>query len=104
MSDEKSKAPGEAKRSEILDRTSESRRAIVKTLLGAAGVYAVPLMASFPMSGLRIGAAKAEDFVPPGLTAGNQLPPAFFGKAEGKPFTDNPPPGKPFGANQTFPF
>jgi hypothetical protein len=88
--------------SRLLDRTDESRRALVKAILGAAGAYSVPLLASFPMSGLRIGTAEAQEFHPPGLGAGNQLPPAFTGTAEGKPFTDPAfnPPGTPFSANQ----
>jgi hypothetical protein len=86
----------ETDRSALLDRFAEDRRAIVKTLLAAAGVYAVPLMASFPMSGLRLGTAEAD--VPPGLSGGNQLPP-------GVPFQHGgfDPPGRTHAGNQ-FPF
>jgi hypothetical protein len=88
--------------SKLLERTSESRRTLVKAILGAAGAYSVPLLASFPMSGLRIRTAEAQQFLPPGLAAGSKEPPAFTGTAKGEPFTnpDFNPPGTPFCANQ----
>jgi hypothetical protein len=38
---------------------SERRRALVKILTASAGAYAVPMVASFSMSGLRIDTAEA---------------------------------------------
>jgi len=86
---------------ELVERVSESKRQLVKVLLGGMAAYSVPLMASFSMEGLRIGAAKAGEpivpFEPPGLLGANQQPP-------GRPFQPgNQPPGQPFASNQTPP-
>lgn len=86
----------------------EKRRALIKGILGGAGAYSMPLVVSFSMSGLRVGSAHAEgSFVPPGLSAGDEVPPAFEGNAKGRPFSDphfNPPgrPFRPLGGNQPF--
>jgi hypothetical protein len=85
---------------EIVERVSESKRQLVKVLLGGMAAYSVPLMASFSMEGLRIGVAEAGvgvPFEPPGLFSANQRPP-------GRPFQPgNQPPGQPFASNQTPP-
>lgn len=80
---------------------SERRRTLLKVLAASAGAYAVPLVASFSMSGLRVGeAAHLTVFEPPGLAAGNQtqVSPAA------PPFGANQPPGFSVGGKQGVPF
>ena len=80
----------------------EKRRALIKGILGGAGAYSMPLVVSFSMSGLRVGSAQAQgSFVPPGLAAGHELPPAFEGSVPARPSADPlfDPPGRPFGGN-----
>jgi hypothetical protein len=83
---------------ELVERVNESKRQLVKVLLGGMAAYSVPLMASFSMEGLRIGVAEAGvPFQPPGTSGSNQQPP-------GAPFQQgNQPPGQPFASNQTPP-
>jgi hypothetical protein len=56
----KSKEPHTGAESELENRLLMSRRRFARVLLGgAAGAYAVPLIASFSMEGLMIGSAHA---------------------------------------------
>jgi hypothetical protein len=92
---------------------NERRRALLKILTASAGAYTMPMVASFSMSGLRIGEAEAGTatvefekvhsancevsfFDPPGITS-EKTP-------SGRPFGGNPPPGFTEGQKNGKPF
>lgn len=78
---------------------SERRRALLKVLTASAGAYAMPMVASFSMSGLRIGEAAAQTgFCPPGLVG---TPP--WDMPDGRPFSGDQPSGRPFSGSFDVP-
>jgi hypothetical protein len=99
---------------DVDESVDKRKRQLLKLALGSAVAYTVPLMASFPMEGLRIGRANAgvigqhctinshTYFSPPGLRAANQtIPGRPFSHSQqppGRPFNDSVPvgPAKPF--------
>ena len=99
----KKEEPKTCKDQDVEEGFDKRRRQLLKLALGSAAAYTVPLMASFPMEGLRIGKANAgiiaceTSLFPPGIFGANQtlvIPP-------GRAFSNNPqvvcrPQGRPF--------
>lgn len=69
MSTDQLKRDGGSGSGEVSD-VSQRRRALLKVVAASAGAYAVPLVASFSMNGLRIDRAEALEF--PFVLGGNQ--------------------------------